>query len=337
MLTNNQVKGKILEQLLKVYLEKQGYTIIHKNMRKYYGIKEDSIGLLVKGRGAWHQIDVLGQFQFQIPFIYPLRLICEAKCWKKKVDLPVVRNFASVLKDISENYFIERPKELEFKQRFRFTDCGAIFSTSGFTKNAQMFAYAHGIYLVNVGELLPKVMQIFHGMEKDLIRLDYIDFTSEVFNKSKTGKKFREILKEKVKEIYCYFGLAAGIYPICITSKEKFPENKFYEKDEERVRIFYRYEEGRRRKVSYFILKLDEWIGRFQLPEYLWENYIRMPEFREAMRSMKEKHLNFIDIPMIIKGMRRIIRLTLDKPWIESLRSKEKAHLKKVSLTNFLF
>jgi len=322
MRNENQIKGKILEEVLKFHLEKQGYMVVPKTIRNYYGVKIDRGDLWVKGRGAWHQIDVLGQFKFQIPFVYPLRLICEAKCWKRKIGLDVVRNFVSVVKDISENYFIEKPEELKFKQRSRFTDCGVIFSTSEFTKNAQMFAYAHGIYLVNVRELLPLIEEIFEKIKYgNFEKLKRFLLFVEALNKDPEGREFREYLIKKVKEKYCYFGLAGGIYPVCIVSDEKFPEEEFRNKDEGTVRIFYRYREVEgEREILYFILKFGRWEGKFQLPRYIWEKYIESPDFRNAMLSMKEKHLNYIDIPLIIDSMRRIIRLNLDKSWIESMR-----------------
>ena len=62
----------------------------------------------VPGGGADHQIDSVGFFSFTIPFMYPVRLIAEAKWYKddKKIGLGSMRDFVGVMKDISENYFV---------------------------------------------------------------------------------------------------------------------------------------------------------------------------------------------------------------------------------------
>lgn len=212
-MNESQLKGKIFEKIIEIYLEQQGYEVIPKEIKNYYGVCEEPHGLTVKGRGGRHQIDTLGQFQFHIPFVYPLRLLCEAKCHVKKIGLPTVRNFVGVLKDVSENYFIDDYEDLEYKDRFRFTDCGAIFSTSEFTKEAQMYAYAQGIYLIQPRELLLLV--------EDIVR--------EIRHSS---QNFNEFIKRFINEgdTFCYFGIALGIYPLAIVSRRKLPLEKFREK-----------------------------------------------------------------------------------------------------------
>ena len=116
---------------------------------------------------AYHQIDALGQFQFIVPFVYPIRLLAESKCYtpnlyNQSMGLNKIRDFVGVVKDISENYFIENYNQLEFKSRFRFTDSGVFFSTLPFSKDAEMYAYAQGIYLVPCPQILPFVNYIYN-------------------------------------------------------------------------------------------------------------------------------------------------------------------------------
>lgn len=292
-MTKAQRKGKIFEEWLKIYLKKQGYTVIPEQIRDSYGVPKRADSTHVKGRGGWHQIDALGQFEFQIPFVYPIRLLSEAKCWKKNIGLPVVRNFVGVLKDISENYFIEKYRELGHKDRFRFTDCGVIFSVSDFTKEAQMYAYAQGIYLIQVQKIAPLIEELARKKTKPIRRYFPI----------------------------CYFALASGLYPILILSKKKFPLDRFVESDEVDVKIHYGYEEHTK-NIHDFRIESDGWEGRFQLPRYIWRQYMQTPGFRKAMLDMKRKILNHIDIPLKIRNIRRIIKLKLDKSWLDTIENK---------------
>jgi len=309
-----QIKGYIFEELIKQHLSKQGYEIIPDNIMNYYGVEKRYNGLNVKGRGAWHQIDALGQFQFQIPFIYPVRLISEAKCYRRdrKIGLPIIRNFVGVLKDISENYFVDAYSELEYKDRFRFTDCGVIFSTSEFTKDAQMYAYAQGIYLVQIDRLIDDVNWEYQRF----IDLG-ISFEEYIENGFRTVEMFK----------FSYFGLASGFYPIAIVSDNKMPLNRFSETDDANIRIYYDYDEEINRdetirRIKTFRIEFDNWRGYFQLPEYILEKYIEMRNFKNGMLDMKEERLRSIDIPMKINGIRRIIRLNLDQSWIDLIREK---------------
>ena len=326
-MNENQMRGKIFEEILKFYLEQHGYVIIPEKIQNYYGVRKNCNGLNVKGRGGWHQIDALGQFQFQIPFVYPIRLLCEAKCQKNKIGLPVIRNFVGVLKDISENYFIEKYKDLKYKARFRFTDCGAIFSTSEFTKKAQMYAYAQGVYLIQIEELLNLVLK---GVKKikdskkefhEFVKIhQLIDALSGYYN---NNRSFRYFLVNNEK-IFCYFGLASSFYPIAIVSKKELPLEKFRETDEVNIKIYYSYREKERREIYNFRIEFNGWSGTFQLPRYIWEQYINQLDFKNAMLHMKGKTLNYIDIPLKISNIRRIVRFKLDKAWIDAIQRNKR-------------
>jgi len=305
-MNKKQLRGKIFEIVLKYYLKNHGYTIIPENVMNYYGVSRGHNGLNVRGRGGNHQIDALGQFEFQIPFVYPIRLLSEAKCRSAPIGIPIIRDFVGVLKDISENYFIKDHNNL--KEKFRFTDCGAIFSTSNFSKPAQMYAYAQGIYLVPVKELLPIVDEIVGEIQANSDNL-YKTFED-------TGIYRR--LDEKNK--FAYFGVASGLYPLMIVSEKELSSELFEETDDLDVKIYYEYG-GRNKEIIYFTVEAKNWKGRFQLPKYIWEKYMNSQDFRIRMINMKEQILNQIDIPLKIKGIRRIVRLKLDQSWIDILRN----------------
>lgn len=101
----------------------------------------------VKGRGTSHQVDVLGEFPFTPAFSLPVRLFLEAKHYATPCRLEVVRNAHGVIHDVNQNYVTD-PGSVRPRRRFRY--CYALFSTSGFTQDAQDFALAHQISLIDL-------------------------------------------------------------------------------------------------------------------------------------------------------------------------------------------
>jgi hypothetical protein len=104
-------------------------------------------GLLVRGRGADHQADVLGEFTFVPPFSLPIRLFVEAKYRNAARGLQVLRNAHGVVRDVNEN-FVRRSAAGRPRRRYQYLY--SLFSTSGFTANAQEYAIAHQICLVDL-------------------------------------------------------------------------------------------------------------------------------------------------------------------------------------------
>jgi len=84
----NQVKGSFFEVIVRRLLVKAGYAPIRPDgasIRKTDG--------KVRGRGCWHQIDALGRYSYPLLYMYPIRLLAEAKCLKGSVGLPDLSNF----------------------------------------------------------------------------------------------------------------------------------------------------------------------------------------------------------------------------------------------------
>lgn len=118
----NQVKGSLFEVIVKRLLVKAGYV----------SIKPDGVSIRksdgkVRGRGYWHDIDALDRYSYPLLYMYPIRLLAEAKCHKKPVSLPYVSNFVGAIKDISENYFEDKMSRDEMLAYKRYTDCGRFF------------------------------------------------------------------------------------------------------------------------------------------------------------------------------------------------------------------
>lgn len=129
-------RGYLFEEIVKMLFKHKGFS----NVKSAH----------LRGRGAKHQIDVLTFLDIPTPFINKMRIICEVKAYAPttKISLPQVRSFVGVIKDISENYFVDPNKRLPE----RYTDVGVFFATNQFSEPAQHFAWAHNISLVSFHE-----------------------------------------------------------------------------------------------------------------------------------------------------------------------------------------
>ncbi|MDG6251397.1 restriction endonuclease [Methanocalculus sp.] len=123
----------------------------------------------LNGRGASHQIDAYGTLEIPTAFTYPIRLIAEAKCYKRTIDLGIVRNFFGVIQDISENYVIGENKERNTPNRY--LDSGCIFSVSPFSPEAQNYAWAHNIFLVSFSGI-PRMNRIYQNIKQFVSEID---------------------------------------------------------------------------------------------------------------------------------------------------------------------
>ncbi|MCK5320808.1 hypothetical protein KAJ61_05495 [Candidatus Parcubacteria bacterium] len=168
----------------------------------------------LRGRGALHQIDATGIFSLPIPFVYTLRLICEAK-YRDKVGLGEIRNFVGVMKDISENYFIKNSGE----RKQRYTDVGCFFGKDSFSEFAQDYAWAHNIYIVSfsgIRDLMPLVDAInyyldnFHqGSRNKEETID--DFVDKIFRSNEDNIKK---LKNKIDNKNLIVATLNSTYPV---------------------------------------------------------------------------------------------------------------------------
>ena len=307
-----QAKGYILEESVKKILKKQGYDKIPPNIQNYYNVEKGVGGdLKIKGRGAKHQIDALGQFGYPIPFVYPIRLLTEAKCLDDPVGIGVVRNFVGVLKDISENYFIEEFDDLDEKQRGRFTDVAAIFSTSSFSKNAQMYAYAQGIFLVSCSHINDFIKDIYDSLKNE----------NQILTKEIIRNHFKNDFDPERKLNKIYFANLVGSYPILIKSRSSFPISLFRNRDEHPIKLTFQGLDEHLNRIPKLNFKIifNDWEGEFKIPEYILQKLVGKLNPEEIL-SFKENYINSIEIPMVIGRVKRIISLKLDLEWINTLK-----------------
>lgn len=206
-MNKQQAKGYLLEIVLSKLIEVNGYEVIREHNIPYeysvpyeeQEIVSNSNGLNVRGRGGYHQFDTLGTFKITPPFVYPLRLFVEAKCYAStKVGIDRVRMGVGVLNDINTNYAtVDLSTEQLSIKRYQYHY--AIFSTSGFSKPAQRYAIAHKIHLIDLSNDAYKgIINLIEQIVDEL--MDNSDIDSSEFN------NFKNLFSELICDGYYYHG-----------------------------------------------------------------------------------------------------------------------------------
>lgn len=330
---NNTVRGLLFEAVVKKLLEMNDYSDIPNDGQTVRNGK-------IRGRGTWHQIDAFGRFSYTIPFIYPIRLIAEAKWYtRKKVGLNALRNFVGTLKDISENYFVEDGQSINEKLLLRrYTDCGAVFSANGFSKSAQGYAYAQGVFLVSY-ENHPIIKDVLDTLNSILDFIDlgeayrdkrtffkwfYWYFSDKDFNNlalvyfkndpTPSLNKLKSILN---KICFSAVGIASGIYPIHLLSYHKLPEEIFKNTDEQYCKVYYTEKTPNVLRIRPIDAPEVELVC--SIPREIVLKYTSL-----EMLKFKRKFFQYIDVPIRIGKIRRILRLSLDEEWVKKLEDEAK-------------
>lgn len=115
------LKGYILEEVLAYLIRTTGYALLVDPQQDPRDLAKRGNGLVVKGRGSEHQVDVLGQLEWTPAFTFPLRLFVEAKFRTKKTGIDAVRNAIGILLDINQNNSPTREQKFSFKNINMFT------------------------------------------------------------------------------------------------------------------------------------------------------------------------------------------------------------------------
>lgn len=332
------VKGAFFETLIRVLLGKGGFTDLPSDPKNISGDK-------MRGRGAWHQIDAFGMFSYTIPFLYPIRLLCEAKNYNRNVQLPEVRNFYGAYKDIQEVYYIEKlGQSLELLTK-RYTDAAAMFSSTGFSEGAQDYAYAQGIKLISY-----ESNQFFIGLVQLMdICLDELNWgraashlnefkqwisnqmdpsiPSGTMSNFEVGPDFFQAivaLRDSINGFQTsYIATAGGNLPIHILSLSPIPWDLFTDTDRVRCRIYYSREtpnffRGEIPSVNYqFFFSVPHHILSHYLARMQIENESDVSYSNErSMRDFKRNVLSSIDFFAQHNGIRRILTFESDNDWL---------------------
>lgn len=345
MATIPQIRGALLEEAILFLLDKAGYKTVEVSPSAV-GLKHGHSGLEVEGRGAWHQIDALVTPTYSLPFTHPIRLMIEAKCYKKhKIDIKTVRNTIGVQKDISENYFTlkQSSKSTSHIQIPRYNYLSAIFSTSGFTRGAFNYALAHQVFLIQykdvpiIQPLIDVIRELdeIHIVKSDIAKIRYLfrkkfrpysnpastdtDIRPDEYLTSK-GVELIDSAVDKITQNIggSYFGLLQGIWPLHLLTDEPLPKEAFTQ-DIIKCKITsigsskelwkftpLDYKKGHR---NYFEIE-------FSLPVEITQLIIKNWENPTAIANLKRNNFSFINLSGIIGGIHRSIRLELDENWL---------------------
>ncbi|WP_114972237.1 hypothetical protein [Rhodoferax ferrireducens] len=348
------IKGAILEELVLHLLKLVGYSPLIVGDE---GTQGGHSGLELEGRGEWHQIDAAALLDHSPAFMYPLRLLVEAKCYAehRRIGIDVVRNAVGVLKDISENYFNVKSlsavgSTLHIKtQRYNYQS--AIFSTSGYSRGATQYAVAHQIFLIQY-ERVALFKPAVEGLR---------DLTEEHFDpKSRSAKEVGQKARMYVRALLArdtlpseipfsvaglnylnsrliepirgikgsYFGMLQGKWPMHLLSPKPLPQNLFATTDVLKCRVY-----GRESTSWSFVpLNLssndENWFRlEFDLPEEIAELVKAAEGDKATIANVKMSHFSFISVSGLIGGIRRQVRLELDEEWIG-------AYLQRVSVAD---
>ena len=302
-----QIRGAILEEIVLVLLENAGYRILNGNDGEE--IRNGHSGLELQGRGEWHQVDALVSYDFTPSFIYPIRLIVEAKAYlpnsnnRGRVGINAVRNAVGVLKDVNENYFSFSPQNSNNLYKFkRFNYAYAIFSLYGFTRNAQRYAIAHQIFLIQY-----YFNPLFEGIRNFISQIDRWDiFYSEDIELKQLRQSVRSYLRNNnPNEIHSffaregmeiimqlrrelrningsYFGLLNGEYPIHLVSDKALTRIR----DDEILAEVYIH------NAKYVSFKFNDNELFFELPEAVIEIFSKIWGDQRRIAETKRQYIN---------------------------------------------
>jgi len=271
--------------------------------------------------------------------MYPLHLMVEAKCYAadRPVGVEVARNSVGVLKDISENYFTYTRRGETFRgPRYNYT--AAIFSTSGFTQGAVEYAVAHQVFLIqyeNVPAIQPLIDAIFEFGEDciNVLGKQAIAAARGYYRKCLAGgvvggaprqltERGIRLLRGPVVEAAravrgSYFGMLQGQWPLHLLRREPLPPQAF-RSDLVRCRVH-----GNHRGEWKFVpINIQRgqpgWFElEFSLPPVIAELVEGHWDDPVAVANLKQQHFSFIDLTGVIDGIRRNVRLELDREWIQ--------------------
>jgi hypothetical protein len=322
-----QMRGYLYEIFISYWLEQNGFAKCRKDCSGVLNgniVSEDGE---IEGRGTNHQIDFVGIYSKNIPFVFPIRLLTECKFWDKKVDKSFIRQYIGVHKDISENYISSQRND-----KYRFLDVPIIFSASGFDEEAANLAWAQGINIVSHSRLpvLNNMLQAINNIVNTIEQNDcdfnevkiyiqrYLDCHEICID------EYTELLKDRfhhnnaieIPKINTFlFATNDKGALINLISKDKFPDELFSETNEADCGIYFENDSSgsNNERVFYIVLNRDDMRRRF----YFQANKALMrkdfPELPlDARLDEKIKFISELSIIKEIKGLTRIIKLKVN-------------------------
>ena len=340
MATTEQIRGALLEEAVLFLLAKVGYKVIHRaaDSAERTGIRDGHSGLELRGRGTWHQIDALAESMVSPAFMYPLRLILEAKHKNSKIQLGDIRSLYGVEKDISENYFTMRTDGEEFSE-IRFNYRAAMLSVSGYTSGAVEFAVAQQVFLIdykNVEVVAPvvnaiaafstnsstnlgkKSLAIIRNIVRSALQQRSLPTDTPRYLTQLGVQQVSDILAQSVRSIGgSYFGMLQGRWPIhFLAETEIIPEAAT--SDGIMCRLTGN-PLGQWRFSPVGVIEGSElWFDlQFSLPPELARRIASRWDDSNAVAGEKSENFSFVNLSGVIGGIRRTIRLEMSQEWLQ--------------------
>lgn len=347
MITANQLKGALLEFLVRKLLINCGFTSVKPD--KHY-IYKNSTGLLfINGRGAAHDADVLMDPPFQMPFSYPARLLFECKAFGKKADLSIVRNALGLYHDINNfeivtDDFIERRQNImrsdyAISDRIRYNYQVGVASINEFTKPAIEFAANNKIPLFSLCHILsPDICDLFSCIDEKYVNT-MSSCIDKLYNflKSCTLSKEIEIFIDNdriIGEIILSFNkvldkifvglLETGDLFFLTTNDDLYDFEIF--RTELKARLYYDHEE-----LNYWILKFNN--ARFNFPTFRfylpnrimnqWRNFhFDKKKIIEIKNDSFSRFFIFGNFPRYNNTPLPFYVVNIDKDWLNEIKNE---------------
>ena len=335
MATINNIRGMLLEEAILYLLRVSGYTTIESD-RNDETLENSPSGLNVKGRGGKHQIDAIADYVITPPFSHTNRFLLEAKCYKSKtVGIEVIRNAFGVLRDVEEYWFTvdSRAQPLR-RHHYQY----AVFSSSGYSINAQKYAFAHDIYLIPLADshyikqIIKSIYDIgaqnFNSKDENKIKISVSEARKEIRehlhkveeNNNLIGTlQFPQFMKyyARCAEVNgAILGMLQNRIPLFLVPNPTLDLNKL--KDNQKIRIYYDAD-------YWYLTDENEKLFSFDMPKHLIDNYSQDGEFsQDSAFRLKGEELN--QIQAIISDRRgkdiKIINFLLDTDWVEQITTQ---------------
>jgi hypothetical protein len=175
-------------------------------------------GLQVRGRGGFHQADVLGELSWAPAFSNPIRLFIEAK-WRgegrAKIGIPEVRHAVGILQDVNQVLVTVRASTAKFGpdqnsedvtnsgRGFCYSYRYALCSTSGFTPGAQAYALAHQVALLDLShqdysELRYAIDAVGNALHKHIEEIDGEPDSKTPITRNRIVGRIRAALRQQL-------------------------------------------------------------------------------------------------------------------------------------------
>ena len=336
MATISQIRGMMLEEAILRLLQASGYVTIE-DAANDPTLHNGPAGLEVLGRGCKHQLDAIADPKIMLPFTNPQRLVIEAKCYAidNPIGLSVIRNAVGVLKDISEYWIPPTTAGRVSTQRYHYQY--SVFSASGYTSEAERYAFAQDIFLIQTQK-----SSFFNPVLKSIRGISHHDFGASSFtdiqidmgllrrqirnlirNHANSGLNVNPNAKNKILSYlddlerigWTLLGVIARRFPIHLVPA---PGIDFLDlRDEILVRIMWDDE-------SWYI---DDQTGRtlfsFDLPIELFNLYADSGVLSNTQAlNLKAETMNEIQATAFFDGRIKFFNFKLDLDWLTRVRQR---------------